>query len=66
VDEIVMAFVRLIETPAGQRPFRTVSTAIAPLLSSYNAGAEDIRPAMANLLKVPELLVLQQAASTGQ
>jgi NAD(P)-dependent dehydrogenase (short-subunit alcohol dehydrogenase family) len=66
VDEIVMAFVRLIETPAGQRPFRTVSTAIAPLLSGYNAVAEDIRPAMANILKVPELLVLEQAASAGQ
>jgi NAD(P)-dependent dehydrogenase (short-subunit alcohol dehydrogenase family) len=66
VDEIVMAFVHLIETPAGQRPFRTVSTAMVPLLSGYNAVSEDIRPAVANLLKVPELLVLQQAASTGQ
>jgi NAD(P)-dependent dehydrogenase (short-subunit alcohol dehydrogenase family) len=59
VDEIVMAFVQLIETPAGQRPFRTVSTAIAPLLRGYNAVAEDMRPAVANLLKVPELLALQ-------
>jgi hypothetical protein len=66
VDEIVTVFVRLIETPAGQRPFRTVSAAIEPLLRGYNAVAEDIRPSVANLLKVPELLILQQAASPGQ
>jgi NAD(P)-dependent dehydrogenase (short-subunit alcohol dehydrogenase family) len=53
VDEIVTVFVRLIETPAGQRPFRTVSAAIEPLLRGYNAVAEDIRPSVANLLKVP-------------
>jgi hypothetical protein len=44
----------------------TVSTAVAPLLDAYNATAGDLRPAVANLFGVPELLVLQQAASAGQ
>jgi hypothetical protein len=65
VDEIVTAFVQLIETPAGQRPFRTVSKAVEPLLESYNAVAAEIRPKIASLFTVPELLVLQQAAPTG-
>lgn len=61
VDEIVTAFVRLIETPPGQRPFRTVSAAVEPLLHAYNAVAEELRPAVANLLNVPELLVTYRA-----
>ena len=65
VGEIVSAFVQLIETPAGLRPFRTVSSSLALLLGSYNAAAEDLRPAVANLLHVPELLLLQQTASSG-
>jgi NAD(P)-dependent dehydrogenase (short-subunit alcohol dehydrogenase family) len=37
-EEVVEAFVRLIETPAGERPFRTVPTAaLQPLLDPYNA-----------------------------
>ena len=37
-EVVVEAFVRLIETPAGERPFRTVPTAaIQQLLVPYNA-----------------------------
>ena len=39
-DEVVETFVRLIEMPNGQRPFRTVPTpALQPLLDPYNAAA---------------------------
>jgi NAD(P)-dependent dehydrogenase (short-subunit alcohol dehydrogenase family) len=62
VDEIVNAFVHLIETPAGQRPFRIVSNAVRPLLDPYNAVAAEIRPAVASLFNVPELLELQHGA----
>jgi NADP-dependent 3-hydroxy acid dehydrogenase YdfG len=38
--EVVDCFIRLIETPYGERPFRTVPTpAIQPLLEAYNARA---------------------------
>jgi NAD(P)-dependent dehydrogenase (short-subunit alcohol dehydrogenase family) len=60
VDEIVTAFIQLIETPAGQRAFRTVSAAVHPLLEHYNAVAAEIRPKVASMFTVPELLVLQQ------
>jgi NAD(P)-dependent dehydrogenase (short-subunit alcohol dehydrogenase family) len=65
-DEVVEAFVRLIETPAGERPFRTVPTAVMqPLLDPYNAAAAEMRQAVAHIFNVPELLVLQRTASTG-
>ena len=65
VDEIVEAFVQLIEAPAGERPFRTVSTSVEPLLNAYNALAAEMRPTVASLFNVPELLVLQRTGSTG-
>jgi NAD(P)-dependent dehydrogenase (short-subunit alcohol dehydrogenase family) len=62
-DEVVEAFVRLIEMPNGQRPFRTVPTpALQPLLEPYNAAAADVRQVVAQIFNVPELLVLQQSA----
>lgn len=58
-DEVVDAFVRLIETPAGERPFRTVPTAaLQPLLDPYNAAAAELRLAVAQIFAVPELLAL--------
>lgn len=58
-DEVVDAFVRLIETPAGERPFRTVPTAaLQPLLDPYNAAAAEVRQAVAQIFAVPELLAL--------
>jgi hypothetical protein len=62
-DEVVEAFARLIEMPAGQRPFRTVPTAaLQPLLEPYNAAAADVRQVVAQIFNVPELLVLQKSA----
>jgi NAD(P)-dependent dehydrogenase (short-subunit alcohol dehydrogenase family) len=58
-DEVVDAFVRLIETPAGERPFRSVPTAaLQPLLDPYNAAAAETRQAVAQIFNVPELLTL--------
>jgi len=66
VDEIVDVFVRLIETPIGARPFRTVSQSMQALLEAYNAAAEALRPAVATMLTVPELTVLQPATTEGE
>jgi hypothetical protein len=53
--------------PAGTRPFRTVPTAgVQSLIDPYNASADEIRQAVAQMFNVPELLVLQQAASTSK
>jgi NAD(P)-dependent dehydrogenase (short-subunit alcohol dehydrogenase family) len=66
-EGVVDAFVRLIETPVGERPFRTVPTAtIQPLLEPYNALAATMRNTVAQIFKVPELTVLQEAASAGR
>jgi NAD(P)-dependent dehydrogenase (short-subunit alcohol dehydrogenase family) len=62
VEDVVQAFVRLIETPPGERPLRTVPTvAIQPLLLSYNAAAAELRQAVAQIFNVTELLVLQRS-----
>lgn len=63
-EGVVETFVRLIETPAGERPFRTVPTAaLQPLLEPYNALAATMRDALAQMFKVPELTVLQTASA---
>lgn len=65
-EGVAEAFVRLIETPAGVRPFRTVpTTAIQPLLEPYNTLAVTMRETVAQIFKVPELAVLQPPASLG-
>ncbi len=62
-EDVVDAFVRLIETPAGERPFRTVPTAaVRPLLEPYNALAAEMRQSIAHGFNVPELLLLQPSA----
>ena len=63
-EVVVEAFVRLIETPAGERPFRTVPTPSSQrLLEPYNALAASMRDMVAKNYKVPELTVLQQITS---
>jgi NAD(P)-dependent dehydrogenase (short-subunit alcohol dehydrogenase family) len=63
-EGVVEAFVRLIETPAGERPFRTVPTAaLQPVLEPYNELAATVRDTAAQMFKVTELTVLQQAPS---
>jgi hypothetical protein len=58
--EIAEAFLRLIEMPAGTRPFRTVPTpAIAPLVDPYNTAAAEIRQIIAQVFHIPELTVLK-------
>ena len=65
-EVVVEAFVRLIETPAGERPFRTVPTAaIQHLLEPHNAIAASMRDTVAQVFKAPELTVFQQTGPTG-
>jgi hypothetical protein len=65
-QEVADAFIQLIETPAGQRPFRTIPTpAIRPLLESYNAVAAELRQGLAQMFNVTELLTLQRSTSVG-
>jgi NAD(P)-dependent dehydrogenase (short-subunit alcohol dehydrogenase family) len=63
-EGVVETFVRLIETPAGERPFRTVPTAtLQPLLEPYNALAATMRDTLAQIFQVSELTLLRQTAS---
>jgi NAD(P)-dependent dehydrogenase (short-subunit alcohol dehydrogenase family) len=64
-EGVVEGFVRLIETPAGKRPFRTVPTAaLQPLLQPYNELAKTVRDDVARQFNLPEeLTVLQEAPS---
>jgi NAD(P)-dependent dehydrogenase (short-subunit alcohol dehydrogenase family) len=62
-EDVVEAFARLIEMPAGERPFRTVPTVVLqPLLDPYNSAAAEMRHATAQMFKVTELELLQGAA----
>jgi NAD(P)-dependent dehydrogenase (short-subunit alcohol dehydrogenase family) len=58
--DVVRAIRRLIETPAGQRPFRTLVGSDAAALETYNQAADDIRTKGIQSLNVPELLELKQ------
>ena len=52
---------RLIETSAGKRPFRTVPTAaLQPLLEPYNELAKAVRDGVARQFNLPEELMLLQ------
>jgi NAD(P)-dependent dehydrogenase (short-subunit alcohol dehydrogenase family) len=58
--EVAETFLRLIEMPAGTRPFRTVPTpAMAPLLDPYNTAAAQIRQAVAQAFNISELTMLK-------
>jgi NAD(P)-dependent dehydrogenase (short-subunit alcohol dehydrogenase family) len=66
-EPVVEAFVRLIETPAGERPFRTVPTAaIQPLLDPYNAQAAQLRQTVAQMFSLTDLTVLERTAATTE
>ena len=63
-DEVAEAFVRLVEMPRSERPFRTVvSPPIEQLLDSYNAAAEELRPIVARMFNVPDLAGMSPVAS---
>ena len=56
-EEVAETLVRLVEMDAADRPFRTiVSPPIEQLLGEYNAAAEAIRPIVAQIFNVPELV----------
>jgi hypothetical protein len=56
-EEVAEAFVRLVEMEPGSRPFRTVVSApIEQLLGPYNDAAEQLRPVVAQIFNVPELV----------
>jgi NAD(P)-dependent dehydrogenase (short-subunit alcohol dehydrogenase family) len=66
-DEVAEAFVRLVEMPAAERPFRTVvSPAIGQLLGPYNDAAEQLRPIVAQIFNVPELAGGHPVAAAGR
>ncbi|HEY6987246.1 MAG TPA: SDR family oxidoreductase [Bryobacteraceae bacterium] len=59
-EVVAEAFIRLVEMPAGTRPFRTVPTAaMAPLLEAYNAAADQLRQNAAQAFNVGDLLTLK-------
>jgi NAD(P)-dependent dehydrogenase (short-subunit alcohol dehydrogenase family) len=60
--EVAEAMLRVIEMPAGTRPFRTIPTpAMAPLLEPYNTAAEQIRQNIAQAFNTAELTALKTA-----
>jgi NAD(P)-dependent dehydrogenase (short-subunit alcohol dehydrogenase family) len=66
-EEVTEAFVRLVETTPGERPFRTVVSApLAELLETYNATAEQLRPVVAQMFNVPELAGPQRIAAAAE
>ena len=66
-EEVTQVFVRLVEMTPAQRPFRTVVSApLVELLQSYNATAEQLRPAVAQMFNVPELAGTQLIAAAAE
>ena len=62
--EVVDALVGLIDMAPGQRPFRTVvSPPIHQLLEGYNAAADALRPVVAQIFNVPELVGSKSAGA---
>ena len=58
--EVVDALVALIDMRREERPFRTVVSApIQQLLDGYNSSAEALRPLVAQIFNVPELVASQ-------
>lgn len=63
-EEVAEALVQLVEMDPVERPFRTVVGApVQPLLASYNAAAEALRPVVAQIFNVAELAAPLAAAA---
>jgi NAD(P)-dependent dehydrogenase (short-subunit alcohol dehydrogenase family) len=62
-EEVVSVFTNLIETPAGQRPLRTLVGLPIDDLQNHNAMSERMRTAVANMFHVPELLEFRRATA---
>ena len=56
VSLVAETFQRLIETPLGQRPFRTFVGGGPNFLEMYNAAAEQIRAGSAQVFGITHLL----------
>jgi NAD(P)-dependent dehydrogenase (short-subunit alcohol dehydrogenase family) len=65
VSAVADVFLRLIETPAGDRPFRTFVGGGTDFLTPYNEFAEQLRQGMAQEFNVSELF-LPRKASAGE
>ena len=66
-EEVADAFVRLVEMEPGSRPFRTVVSApIEQLLAAYNDAAEQLRPVVAQIFNVPELIGSPKSATAAR
>ena len=63
-DEVVSVFLNLIETPAGQRPLRTVVGLPIDRLLDYNNVSEELRVMITHMFHVPELLEFRRAAAS--
>jgi NAD(P)-dependent dehydrogenase (short-subunit alcohol dehydrogenase family) len=62
--EVAEVLVRLVEMPREERPFRTVvSPGIPQRLEPYNDAAEQLRPIVEQIFKVPELAGVQPVAA---
>jgi NAD(P)-dependent dehydrogenase (short-subunit alcohol dehydrogenase family) len=60
--EVVDLFASLIETPAGERPFRTIAgSRVKPLLASYNQAAEQISLNTMQTFRLTELVRTRKA-----
>jgi NAD(P)-dependent dehydrogenase (short-subunit alcohol dehydrogenase family) len=66
ISLVAETFRRLIETPLGQRPFRTFVGGGPNFLESYNAAAEEIRAGSAELFGVTNLLVPRKLTGEGE
>jgi hypothetical protein len=65
-EEVAEAFVRLIEMESGKRSFRTVvSPGFQPLLDPYNRAAEQLRPIVAPVFNVPELVTVERTSAAA-
>jgi NAD(P)-dependent dehydrogenase (short-subunit alcohol dehydrogenase family) len=62
-EEVVSAFVNLIETGAGHRPLRTTVGLPIPRLEEYNTISDEIRVTIAHRFHVPELLEFSRGAA---
>jgi NAD(P)-dependent dehydrogenase (short-subunit alcohol dehydrogenase family) len=66
VSLVAETFQRLIETPLGQRPFRTHVGAAAEFLEFLNPASEQIRAGTAEAFGVTNLLTQAQAKGAGE
>jgi NAD(P)-dependent dehydrogenase (short-subunit alcohol dehydrogenase family) len=63
--DVVEVFVKLIETPAGQRPLRTIVGLPIERLIDLNAISEELRVTAVQMFHTTELLELQRATAGG-